>query len=100
MKYANKPQVGTVLGEYYGMQLRDSTFNEIDCIIPIPLHPSREYKRGYNQSSKIAQGLSVSMGKPWFDDAVIRTINTETQTKKSKENRLENVKSAFQVSKT
>ena len=99
LKYASKPQVGVVLGEYYGMQLKNSMFNEIDCIIPIPLHPAREYKRGYNQSSKIAQGLSTSMNKPWYNDAVIRSINTTTQTKKSKSDRFENVKNAFEVSK-
>lgn len=99
LKYANKPQVGTMLGEYYGTQLQNSQFNEIDCIIPIPLHPTREYKRGYNQSAKIAQGLSTTLNKPWFDYAVIRTVNTTTQTKKSKAKRFENVKDAFQVSK-
>ena len=99
LKYASKPQVGVVLGEYYGIQLKDSVFNEIDCIVPIPLHPTRKYKRGYNQSSKIAQGLSTSMNKPWYDDAITRIINTTTQTKKSKADRFENVKNAFHISK-
>lgn len=99
LKYHSKPQVGVVLGEYYGTQLRNSVFNTIDCIIPVPLHSTREYKRGYNQSAKIAQGLSKSMKKPWYNDGVIRTVNTTTQTKKSKADRFENVKNAFQVSK-
>lgn len=99
LKYASKPQVGVVLGEHYGIQLKNSIYNEVDCIIPIPLHPARQYKRGYNQSSKIAQGLSTSMNKPWYDDAVIRTMNTTTQTHKSKADRFENVKNAFEVSK-
>ena len=99
LKYASKPQVGSVLGEHYGMQLKNSMFDEVDCIIPVPLHSVREYKRGYNQSSKIAQGLSISMEKPWYNDAVIRTVNTMTQTKKTKADRFENVKKAFEVSK-
>jgi competence protein ComFC len=99
LKYADKPQVGTTLGEYYGQQLVNSPFQEIDCILPIPLHPKKEYKRGYNQSSKIAQGLAVAMKKPWYNDAVIRTVNTVTQTQKSKSDRFDNVKNAFSVAK-
>lgn len=99
LKYANKPQVGEMLGEWYGRQLKNSMFQEIDCIIPIPLHPKKLFRRGYNQSSAIAKGLSRTMQKPLLDDAVIRTINTETQTKKTKLERFENVSKAFKVAK-
>ncbi len=97
LKYASKPQVGEILGEWYGNELATSRFSEIDCIIPIPLHPTKQYKRGYNQSAKIAKGLSKTMNKPFYEHAIIRTINTETQTKKSKVERFNNVKNAFQI---
>ncbi len=98
LKYASKPQVGEILGEWYGQDLANSRFSEIDGIVPIPLHPKRLYQRGYNQSLKIANGLSKTMNKPVLIDAVQRIVNTTTQTKtKSKIDRFENVKNAFHI---
>lgn len=98
LKYASKPQVGEILGEWYGQDLANTRFSKIDCIVPIPLHPKRHYQRGYNQSLKIANGLAKTMNKPILTGAVQRIVNTTTQTKtKSKIDRFENVKNAFHI---
>ncbi len=62
-----------------------------------PLHESRLRKRGYNQSAKIAEGLSHSLNVAWDENCVKRIIKTTTQTRKSKIERWENVKDGFMI---
>ena len=96
LKYKGDKEVGRFLGEIYGKQLLQSVYYQsVDCIIPIPLHPDKLRKRGYNQSEWIAMGLSRSMNIPYLTEVLLRSEFTETQTKKSRFNRWENVKGVF-----
>ena len=96
LKYKGNKEVGCFLGEIYGRQLlRRPFYQSIDCIIPIPLHPKKLKMRGYNQSEWIAMGLSRSMNIPYYSEVLCRSEFTETQTKKSRFNRWENVKGVF-----
>lgn len=98
LKYKGQKEIGRYLGRYYGQQLhQEERFRSVDCILPIPLHPRKERKRGYNQSEWIAIGLSEGLGKPYLTDVLVRTHFTDTQTKKSRFNRWENVKEVFDV---
>lgn len=98
LKYNNKPIVGQRLGEIYGQQLKRSTlFQPLDFIVPVPLHPKKRHQRGYNQSETFAQGLSASMGIPALPHALERRTFTETQTQKSRLQRMNNVLEAFQL---
>ena len=98
LKYKGRQEVGIKIGEHYGHQLRESDhFKEIDLIVPIPLHPKKKHQRGFNQSDLIAIGLSRSMDIPWSNKVLAREIFTETQTQKSRLERLENVAEAFSV---
>jgi ComF family protein len=98
LKYNNQPEVAVKLGRNYGIELAQGGYqNDFDMIVPVPLHSSRQKKRGYNQSSKFAEGLSYTMGIPWDESISIRTTTTATQTKKSKQERWENVSSVFDI---
>jgi len=98
LKYKKQPEIGVFLGKRYGNYLKDCTrFSEIDVIIPVPLHSSKQKIRGYNQAEMIAQGLSESMDIPYDITSFIRRDATETQTRKSKQERWENVKDKFKV---
>jgi len=98
LKYNEGKAIGSFLGEMYGTQLvKDKKWKTIDIIIPIPLHKKKEKKRGYNQSEWIAKGLSTGMQIPYNTDILIRSEFTETQTKKSRFHRWENVKEVFQL---
>ncbi len=98
LKYNNTPKLGTVLGEWYGAQLIDDhAYRYIDCIVPIPLHYSKLQKRGYNQSAMFGQGLSNIFGKPMDTNSVIRNKATETQTRKNRIERWQNVEDVFAI---
>lgn len=98
LKYNNRPEIGIFLGKLYGNFLKqDKRLYSVDKIIPVPLHKSRLKKRGYNQAEKFAQGLSESTEIPYDITSFIRNEATETQTRKTKQERWENVKDKFEV---
>ena len=98
LKYNGGKEIGSFLGNMYGIQLiQNEKWKNIDMIIPIPLHKKKEKKRGYNQSEWIAKGLSKGMKIPYNTTILIRTEFTETQTRKSRFHRWENVKEVFQI---
>lgn len=97
-KYRNQPQIGNMLGRLAGRQLAQAKiFKAVDLIIPVPLHPSRLHKRGYNQSEMYAAGIAEKLGGRISTKNLIRTKATDTQTHKSRLARYENVKSVFDI---
>jgi len=98
LKYENKPQIGVELGRMYAaMLLEDDFWKSVDYIIPVPLHPKKRHERGYNQAELWAMGLSEGLGVDWTDQFLVRRDYTETQTKKSRMERFQNVENAFEV---
>lgn len=98
LKYKGKKEIGIYLGELYGVTLINSSlFSTVDMIIPVPLHPKKIRKRGYNQSEMFGAGLARGMNRPMITDILYRTAFTETQTKKSREERWKNVETVFAV---
>jgi len=96
LKYHHAPEVGVLVGKIYGHQLKNAPgFVTAECIIPVPLHPAKQRVRGYNQSEVFAKGLSETMGIPVNTTSLIRAVASETQTRKSRFNRWENVKTIF-----
>jgi ComF family protein len=98
LKYNNRKEIGFELGKHFGFDLSSSEdFKSVDLIMPVPLHPTKEKLRGYNQSNWIAKGISASLNSPVVKDNLVRLEASATQTKKSKFERWENVQSIFQV---
>lgn len=98
LKYKNNKEIGIFLGELMGKELADSNrFNDIDALIPLPLYPDKERKRGYNQAAIICNGMSTVMKVPVITGNLIRQRYTETQTKKHRVERWENVEGSFAV---
>ncbi len=96
LKYEGQSELGIFLGKLLGQDIkRNFSKSEFDLIVPIPLHPSRLNLRGYNQSDKIAEGLSLELGVPYQFDNLIRHKKTKTQTKKSKVGRWQNVSEIY-----
>lgn len=100
LKYKNKPDIGLMIGREFGRKLQTSAyFKNIEGIVPVPLHPKKERLRGYNQSTVFAQGISEAMEKPLFGKVLVRRAFTNTQTKKKRMERFENVDEVFEVRK-
>lgn len=98
LKYKNNKRVGEMIGLLYGFDLKEvNSFSQIDLIIPVPLHPKKMKKRGYNQSEWFANGLAKSMKIDVNTDVLYRKVDSQTQTKKSRFNRWENVGDIFGV---
>ena len=98
IKYYNKKELAYELGKYLGSEIISTkSFKDCDVIIPVPLHPAKREKRGYNQSEWIAMGMSEKMNIPISTNILKRHINSKTQTKKNRTERWENVRSAFNV---
>lgn len=98
LKYKGNKDAGVFLGQEIGKAIQEAPlYQGLDYLIPVPLHPKREKERGYNQSLMIAQGISEAIGVPVADGFLFRSVNTATQTHKTKDERWENVKEIFQL---
>lgn len=98
LKYKGDKEAGVFLGQQMGESIKEAPlFQGIDYLVPVPLHPKREKQRGYNQSLMIAKGISEVTGIPIGDRFLVRAVYTETQTKKSSDERFKNVQDIFEV---
>lgn len=98
LKYRSKPEVGHLLGKWYGQDLKKANaFDQCDVIVPVPLHKKRLRKRGYNQSEHIARGLAEELNIPVLTHVLVKKHFTETQTFKSREERWQNALHSFEI---
>lgn len=98
LKYKGNKEAGEYLGAVMGRSLLQSTrFSNIDYLIPLPLYVDKEFKRGFNQAEIICNGMSTTMQVPVLTKNVIRQRHTDTQTKKHRAERWENVEGSFAV---
>jgi ComF family protein len=98
LKYKGKKEIGYKMGLLFGFDLIQNVhFQEIDAIVPVPLHPRKQRSRGYNQSTEICKGISDSMNRPLISGNLIRQIYTSSQTLKGRYERWENVSGIFRV---
>lgn len=86
LKYRNQPQIGGFLGDWYGqiVQKENSPINQIDFIVPVPLHRLKLRRRGYNQVSLFAEKLAYYLQAELAENVLKKTANTKTQTKKGR----------------
>ena len=98
LKYSDNREIGVVMGKYAASELiENEDFTQFDYLVPVPLHPKKLQKRGYNQSLCIAQGLAEFLKVEIDTENLVRVIENPTQTKKSTYERWENTKGIFAV---
>lgn len=98
LKYKGRKDIGVFLGELYGNQLKAfPEFSSAGVIVPVPLHKKKYMKRGYNQSEQFGLGLSKVLRMPVNRHLLLRVRATETQTRKSRFRRYENVSEIFRI---
>ncbi|MDQ7947744.1 MAG: ComF family protein [Pedobacter sp.] len=100
LKYKGRTAVGIKLGQLLAERLKQSEqYQDVDLIIPVPLHPKKQKLRGYNQSEYIAKGMAEEMNIPFSTLHLRRLKASATQTKKSRYYRYENMRDIFSLSK-
>lgn len=98
LKYRGNKGLGVFLGRQFGKMLKaDETLMEVDYILPVPLHPKRLLKRGYNQSKLIAEGIQQVVPIPIADEVVERSKYNISQTTKGRAARSVSSKELFEV---
>ncbi|MEQ1677776.1 MAG: ComF family protein [Chitinophagaceae bacterium] len=97
-KYKTNKDLGLQLGRMMGEQLLRSGRFEVDALVPLPLFPARERKRGYNQATVLCEGMAEVMNVRVLDKAITRPQHTETQTKKGRIERWKNIEGKFILS--
>ena len=97
LKYYGNADLGDFLGRCMASELIPSGFfKDIDCIIPVPLHPNKLRQRGYNQSELLAEGIASVTHIPVVNRLLVRSKDIETQTHKGNYERWENVREVFE----
>jgi len=98
IKYRDEKELGIFMGNMMGERLQSLLLEyNTDICIPMPLHPSKEKKRGYNQASLLCKGIRETTNIAFNEFLLERRIATATQTKKSRIARWENVSTVFEV---
>jgi ComF family protein len=98
LKYKHNPQVGIEFGRLIGEKFKSLPISKnIDAIVPVPLHPKKEFQRGYNQSAELAKGISEMIGVPIDEKFLAKKIHTGSQTSKGRFSRWDNVSQNFRL---
>jgi len=98
LKYHKQADIGIELGRHFGNTLINSkAYQDIDAIIPVPLHPKKKKIRTYNQAEMIAKGMAEVMKSKLVVDVLVRNTHSVSQTKKDKVERWLNVKNVFGI---
>jgi ComF family protein len=108
LKYKGNKELGVQLGRMMGDALKRSgrfaagsiaptlrSGQLIDLLVPLPLFPARERKRGYNQSAVLCEGMAEALHVPIGHDIIFRPKHTETQTRKGRIERWKNIEGKF-----
>ncbi len=85
LKYEKQEEIGQFIGDWYGSELAENTgLQDVDYVIPVPLHRKKLKKRGYNQVSLFASRLADHLKAVYLPGILIKTAHTRTQTKKQR----------------
>lgn len=96
IKYHGNIRAGRYFGRMLGNRLTSSElFEDVDMVVPVPLHWTRKWKRGYNQAEVIAGAVAEALGAPMRTDLIKRRKRTTTQTRMEVEDKRKNVAEAF-----
>ena len=100
LKYKGNKELGKQLGRLMGYELQKTNrFNKPDFLVPLPLFASKEKRRGYNQATVLCEGIAEVMNIEIARDVIVRTQHTETQTKKGRIERWQNMEGKFEMTK-
>ncbi|MBM3411842.1 MAG: ComF family protein [Bacteroidetes bacterium] len=97
LKYRGNQALGIQLGSLLGAALKNNGRFQVDVLVPVPLHPSKERSRGFNQATLICQGIAAVTGLPVCTNLLRRNAERSTQTKKDRTERWKNMQEVFEA---
>lgn len=98
VKYHYNLSAGRFFASLLGRKMASvREFQDVDAVIPVPLHWLRKRRRGYNQAEVIAAAIARELGAPLYPKALRRLHRTGTQTRLDATSRLANVRGVFRV---
>ncbi len=99
LKYQQKPEIGFLLGNQFAKEITDVIWlQDIDIIMPVPLSAKKFKARGFNQSECITNSMATQLNILHDSTSLLRKKHTESQTNKTRSERLSNVANAFELS--
>lgn len=85
LKYRGHEEIGTFLGSWLGAELSAlPIYQNIDLVIPVPLHPQKQKKRGFNQVTKFGQQIATALKAEYREDILLKVSATKSQTLKTR----------------
>lgn len=101
LKYREQQQIGTFLGKWLGIELKETNnYNAIDMVIPVPLHKTKLRSRGYNQVEKFGKEIALALNTEYQDKILQKITNTSSQVNKKRFARWQNNTELFAVTNT
>lgn len=101
LKYREQQQIGTFLGKWLGIELKETNnYNAIDMVIPVPLHKTKLRSRGYNQVEKFGKEIALALNTEYQDKILQKITNTSSQVNKKRFARWQNNTELFAVANT
>ena len=98
MKFHGNSELCLLMGRQMGLDLIHSArFDDVDILVPVPLHWFRRFQRGYNQSALLCKGIAQVMPRPVNTTAFVRHRYTKKQSRQKHDAREENTLGAFRV---
>lgn len=98
LKYQHRPDAGQMAGRFYGGLVAGGPLVAgVTAIVPVPLHPAKLRRRGYNQAAAVANGLALATGIPHHPTGLARLKDTPSQTTLDRQERRQNVAGAFRA---
>ena len=85
LKYRGYREIGIFLGKWLGEELsKTEAYQNIEIVIPVPLHKSKLRQRGFNQVEDFGRELAKALQAEYLDDILVKKTSTQTQTLKSR----------------
>lgn len=97
LKYGDRTDLAPWMSDWM-IRAGGELLAESDVIVPIPLHPGRYFARRYNQAAELGRSIAQKTKIPFSPEAILRKKATKNQVGLTRNQRLENVRSAFGVS--